>query len=204
VISARSFVIALLAVAVLGVTAAEAKPPKPDLSKVPRLKAIPPAQLAAFPVLQQPVAKKIPNLVLRSFQLSHVVKQFGTDPRQARAITGLRGSPWYVIPGKKGLCLYVSAAFGCGKTADVVERGIWLIRMSVGGPGEPARGPDQVTTYLGLAPAGATGLVMTLASGETTTAPLGPANAYRLDDISPLTRVEVTRDGAAPIVISGP
>lgn len=203
--SARPLVAVLLTVAVaaLAVTAAEGKPrrPTPDLSTFPRLKAIPPALLAAFPVFRQPAVKKVPDLVLRSLQMPHSGKAIGADPRQARAITGLRGSPWYVIPGKKGLCLFVSGIWTCPKTADVVERGISFSTMPAST--EPGEKPSAIT-YIGLMPASVTSLVLTQVSGETTTSPLGPTNAYRLDDIGPDTRVELTRDGAPPFVISGP
>src|SRR4051812_19519770 len=60
----------------------------PDLRHVPKLTAIPPALLAAFPIFGQPAAAKVPDVVLRSVQGRLFVKRYGTDPRQARAITG--------------------------------------------------------------------------------------------------------------------
>jgi hypothetical protein len=189
-----SFAVATLATAAVAAPApALAERPKPDLSKVPKLKTIPAELAAAFPVLKRPRARKIPNSVLGSF--THSVPggpDYGIDPRQTRAVYGLKGGPWYVMPGARGICIMVSAGGTCSPTERAVTYGISLFRYK---PGAPR------TTFLGFAPTGVTSVLVTLKAGGTVTGPLGAFNTYRLDVDSPFTQVAFARDGDDPTVI---
>jgi hypothetical protein len=203
----RSLAIAAAAaLAIAGTAQAKPKPHHvlPDLSKVPKLAAIPPEQLAAFPVFQQPAAKGIPDVVLRSFQDPRLVQLYGMDPRQARAITGQRGGTWYAIPGTKGMCLYVSAAATCTATEQAIGGKLMLYRLPPPPKGELAGGatPDTVVTFLGLAPTGTTSVVVSLTSGATTSLPIGPTGAYRLPAVGPFQKVALTRVGADPLTVT--
>src|SRR4051812_39751208 len=82
-------VLAILA-ALAGSAPAQAKSRKPDLSKAPVLKTIPPELLAAFPVLAQKRATHVPNYVLRSFAEGALAKKYRPEPRQTRAIGGMK------------------------------------------------------------------------------------------------------------------
>lgn len=186
-------VVALATAAVVAPAPALAKRPKPDLSKVPKLEAIPAELTAAFPVLKRPRAKKVPNYVLGSFIHSIPGRpNYGIDPRQTRAVYGLKGGPWYVMPGARGICVMISAGGGCSPTEWAVTHGIGLFRFKPGA---------TRTTFVGFAPAGATSLLVTLKSGGTVTGPLGVFNTYRLDVDSPFAQVAFTHDGAEPTVI---
>jgi hypothetical protein len=165
---------------------------KPDLSHVPKLSAIPPALTAAFPVFGQP-AVHAPDVVLRTFQDARMVQLFGTDPRQARAITGLRGGTWYAIPGTKGICLFASAAGTCTATADAIAGKLMFFT--------PARDAGDVTSFKGLAPTGFQTASALMRSGATTSIPITPSGAYRLDAVGPFKSLSLTRAGADPLVL---
>lgn len=189
-----SLAVAALATAVVAAPAPTlAKAPPPDLSKVPKLKTIPPELAAAFPVLNRHRARKVPNYVLGSF--THSVPggpNYGIDPRQTRAVYGLKGGPWYVMPGARGICVMISAGGTCAPTEWAVTHGIGLFRFKPG---------DTRTTFQGFAPTGATSLLVTLKAGGTVTGPLGVFNTYRLDVDSPFAQVAFTHDGVEPTVI---
>jgi hypothetical protein len=189
-----SLAVAALAAAVAAAApaSASAKRPEPDLSKVPKLKAIPAELKAAFPVLDRPRARKLPHYMRAAFTSPHTLKEYGTDPRQTRAVYGVKGAPWFVVPGRRGICVMISAGGSCAPTAQAVTRGVGLFRMK---PGDPR------TTFVGFAPTGVTALQVTLRSGATATGALGPFNTYRLDVEEPFTQVALTREGAEPVVI---
>ena len=169
---------------------------KPDLSHVPKLTAIPPELTAAFPVFHQP-AVRAPDVVLRTFQDARTVQMFGTDPRQARAITGLRGGTWYAIPGTKGVCLFADTAAGtCTATANAIAGKLMFFT--------PARDAGDVMSFMGLAPTGFQTASTLLQSGATTSIPITPSGAYRLDAVGPFKTMALTRaDGSAPVVLAG-
>jgi hypothetical protein len=198
----RSLAVAVVVVVAVGGTfaggaAAKGRPRhvKPDLSHVPKLKAIPPELLAAFPVLGQP-AVHAPDVVLRTFQDAHTVQMFGTDPRQARAITGLRGGTWYVIPGTRGICLFADTAFGtCTFTANALAGKIMFFT--------PARDAGDVMSFMGLVPTGFQTATALMQSGATTSIPITPSGAYRLDAVGPFKSFTLTRtDGTDPLVLA--
>jgi hypothetical protein len=186
-------ILAALATAVVAVPApALAKSKAPDLSNVPKLKTIPPELTAAFPVLKRPPARKLPHYMQAAFTSPRTLKDFGTDPRQTRAVYGLKGGPWFVVPGKRGICVMISAGGTCAPTERAVTYGVSFFRFK---PGSPR------TTFLGIAPTGVTSVQVTLKSGATTTGPLGVFNTYRLEIAEPFAQVALTRDGADPTVI---
>jgi hypothetical protein len=166
---------------------------KPDLSHVPKLTAIPPEITAAFPVFNQP-AVHAPDVVLRTFQSPVTVRMFGTDPRQARAITGLRGGTWYAIPGTRGVCLFADTAAGvCNATADATAGKLSFFT--------PARDAGDVMSFMGLAPTGFQTATALMTSGATTSIPITPSGAYRLDAVGFFKSFSLTRAGADPVVL---
>jgi hypothetical protein len=171
---------------------------RPDLRHVHRLKAIPPEQLSAFPILREPAAVTVPDSVLRAFASLQTARTYAVDPRQARAIKGLRGGTWYVVPGGKGLCFAVHAASACATTADALAGRLALsrVRATVGGASA-----DSPHTVLGVAPAGTSGVTAQLLSGAIATGELAVGGTYRLDLPEAFTDVELTRTGAASLTV---
>ncbi|WP_027006899.1 hypothetical protein [Conexibacter woesei] len=189
----------LAALAFAGAASAKGRPKhghiKPDLAHVPKLQAIPAELVAAFPVFNQP-AVRAPDVVLRTFQDSRTVQMFGTDPRQARAITGLRGGTWYAIPGTKGICLFADTAAGtCTVTANATAGKLMFFT--------PARDAGDVGSFMGLAPIGFQTASALLQSGATTTIPITPSGAYRLDAVGPFKTFSLTRAVGDPVVLAG-
>jgi hypothetical protein len=155
---------------------------------------IPAAEVAAFPVFAKPAAQHVPRVVRRLASDVRTVRRYGIDVRQARPITGLRGGTWYAIPGRDGVCLVVSAASVCQRLTEAIAG---RLTMSIGST--PAA-PDQTATFIGLAPAGVTGTLVTPTSGDPVAAAIGPDGAYRVKVVGPLKRFDLTRaDGAAPL-----
>jgi hypothetical protein len=187
--------ILMLSLTLAGGAAAKGRPRhiKPDLSHVPKLTAIPPELLTAFPVFNQP-AVHAPDVVLRTFQSPPTVRMFGTDPRQARAITGLRGGTWYAIPGTRGICLFADTAAGvCTPTAVATAGQLSFFT--------PARNAGDVMSFMGLAPTGFQTATAQMASGATTSIPITPSGAYRLDAVGPFKSFALTRAGADPLIL---
>jgi hypothetical protein len=166
---------------------------KPDLSRVPKLQAVPPELVAAFPVFAQP-AVRAPDLVLRTFQDARIVQMYGIDPRQARPITGLRGGTWYVIPGTRGMCLFVSAFGACETTANATAGKMMFFT--------PARDAGDVMSFMGIVPTGFLTATAQMTSGATTSIPVSPSGAYRLDAVGPFKSFALTRANADPLVLA--
>jgi hypothetical protein len=123
------------------------------------------------------------------------VRQFGTDPRQARAITGLRGGTWYAVPGTKGICLFANSSAGvCTPSAAAIAGKLMFFA--------PARDAGGITSFMGLAPAGFQTATAQMRSGATTTIPITPSGAYRLDAVGPFQSFALTRAGADPLVLA--
>lgn len=201
---ARPFAIAAVTASALAASAlgggavAQAKSPTPDLTKVPKLAAVPPELLAAFPVLAQPRAKRVPGYVVRSWAAPRIVRRYGVDPRQVRAVGGMKGSPWWVVPGTKGICVMVSAGATCVPTADALARGVSIIRT----PPPSSDGFNREFTFAGLAPAGFGSVLVTLRTGATTTIPVVPATgAYRGDVHGAYAAAQLLRDGGDPVTL---
>jgi hypothetical protein len=191
------FMVLMAALAGAGAASARGRPRhiKPDLSHVPKLQAIPPELTAAFPVFNQR-AVRAPDVALRTFQGRQTVQMFGTDPRQARAITGLRGGTWYAIPGTKGVCLFANTASGtCTLAADAIAGKLMFFT--------PARDAGDVGSFMGLAPTGFQTASALLQSGATTTIPITSSGAYRLDAVGPFKSLSLTRTTGDPVVLAG-
>lgn len=129
-------------------------------------------QVRAFPALGRP-SGALPSAWARRFAgLDHVQKRFAPNGELARALRSPQpgGAPWFLIPGKDGVCLVTEDTGACAPT-DAASAGELMIesivpnQQSRTSPMPPPGAPIESTVY-GVAPAGVDTVQATTLTGE--------------------------------------
>lgn len=112
---------------------------------------------AALPATAGPVARSLPRQIQR-FGRSPIGLRWGANPNEARRVIAPDGSahqPWYLVPGRRGICLLRMGAGTCQTFAQALRGKLWLqaLQTSSTSAASPlAPGSPVVSRVVGVAP----------------------------------------------------
>jgi hypothetical protein len=140
-------------------------------------------QLQTFPVLARPPAKKLPrNLVRQLTSGAGLFERAAPNPELARALTApgsAQPHDWYLIPGRRWLCLFTKTGVGgCVTDAEASAGQSWLQLIKPVGHDPrsplPPVGTPVTSTIYGVRPPGITSVTATTSSGSVVAGALSP------------------------------
>jgi hypothetical protein len=166
-----------------------------------QLKAVLPAQASAFRALRAAAtpASELPAIVQR-FAEGKMSTEFGVDVSQARRVTAPDGTRWDILPGTKGICLFVESEDGgvCTSTADAKAGKLSLSILPPPAAGSAEQTSDR-ETKAGLVPDSVTATTAVLGSGKVTAAGLSDSGLYRLASASGVDKLTLARPNKTPL-----
>lgn len=196
--------VALVLVAVAG-SAVTASPALGARASERPVRAVPKDLATAFPVLRRPAVTKVPAR-FEAMATSPAGTRLGIDASLTRlvAVPGI-ADPWYLIPGRRGVCFRNATTGTCMPTKQALAGGL-LIESIRSLPGAGAHdsplpsdhGLPETSTITGIAPNQFDRVTATTRSGATVVARTSRHGAYRVTGTDILT-LEMTR---TPIEVS--
>jgi hypothetical protein len=170
---------------------------------------VPAVQLAAFRALKAPPVRELPTTISRRLRTDPHYAELGIDGSQARRV-GEAAAPFYLIPGKDGICIVLPDGGSACVNADSLSQAglaqvaatglsVDLVDAATNPDGSisPAGGP---ATSFGVVPNGFTQVTATTLAGRTFSTNI-TNNSYVLKADGPIVSRTYTGPAVAPVAL---